>query len=164
MAAKTAERILAQFPSLSEDSRRVVFANIINPVVGIEVLALPRVEKKHLTAGEVGELLGISSNMVGRIANTHGLKTDEHGMYLLDKSRHSSKQVQAFVYNDAGVEAIRRHLDAGAELEHADFLKKVPLVLGEDHAGNFSETVYRDAAVKTHTPHEPAPEPQGALL
>ncbi|WP_313082610.1 BRO family protein [Pulveribacter sp.] len=111
MAAKTAERILVQFPSLSEDSRRVVFANIINPVVGIEVLALPRVEKKHHTAGEVGELLGISSNMVGRIANTHSLKTDEHGMYLLDKSRHSSKQVQTFVYNDAGVEAIRAHLE-----------------------------------------------------
>lgn len=31
-----------------------------------------------------------------------------------------------------------------AKLEHADFLKKVPLVLGEDHAGNFSETVYRE--------------------
>jgi len=31
-----------------------------------------------------------------------------------------------------------------AKLEHADFLKKVPLVLGEDYAGNFSETVYRE--------------------
>ena len=30
-----------------------------------------------------------------------------------------------------------------AKLEHADFLKKVPLVLGQDHAGKFSETVYR---------------------
>ncbi|MDH1475798.1 phage antirepressor KilAC domain-containing protein [Comamonas thiooxydans] len=30
-----------------------------------------------------------------------------------------------------------------AKLEHADFLKKVPLVLGREHAGKFSETVYR---------------------
>ena len=30
-----------------------------------------------------------------------------------------------------------------AKLEHADFLKKVPIVLGQDHAGKFSETVYR---------------------
>lgn len=148
MAAKTAERIVAQFPGLSEDSRRVVFANIINPVVGIEILALPAIEKKRKTAGEVGELLGISANMVGRIANLHGLKTDEYGGYQLDKSRHSSKQVQAFVYNDAGVEAIRRHLDAGAEPgeRSAEFSADLPA-----------------AAVKTHAP-EPAPAPQGALL
>ena len=30
-----------------------------------------------------------------------------------------------------------------ARLEHSDFLKKVPLMLTKDHAGNFSETVYR---------------------
>lgn len=112
LACKTAERIVAQFPNLSEDSRRVVFAKVINPVAGIEILALPRVEQKHHTAGEVGKMLGTSSNMVGRIANMHGLKTDEHGMYLLDKSRHSSKQVESFVYNDKGVEAIKLHLDA----------------------------------------------------
>lgn len=111
LATKTAERIVAQFPSLSEDSRRVVFAKVINPVAGIEILSLPPIEKKRKTAGEVGELLGISANMVGRIANQHQLKTDEYGGYQLDKSAHSAKQVQAFVYNDAGVEAIKRHID-----------------------------------------------------
>lgn len=107
MAAKTAERIVAQFPSLSEDSRRVVFAKVINPVAGVEVLALPRVEQKHYQAGEVGDMLGISSAMVGRIANQNGLKTEQHGYFRLDKSAHSAKQVETFVYNDKGVEAIR---------------------------------------------------------
>ncbi|MFT3720387.1 Bro-N domain-containing protein [Pseudorhodoferax sp.] len=112
LATKTAERIVAQFPSLNEQSRQVVFAKVINPVAGMEILALPHVEKKHHSATEVGELLGISANMVGRIANQHGLKTAEHGRYQLDKSRHSSKQVEAFVYNDAGIEAVKLHLDA----------------------------------------------------
>ena len=107
MAAKTAERIVAQFPSLSEDSRRVVFAKVINPVAGVEVLALPRVEQKHYQAGEVGDMLGISGAMVGRIANQNGLKTEEHVYFRLDKSAHSAKQVETFVYNDKGVEAIR---------------------------------------------------------
>lgn len=112
MAAKTAERIVAQFPSLSEQSRQVVFAKVINPVAGIEILALPRMEQKHLSAGEIGEKLGVSSAMVGRIANAHGLKTEEYGMYLLDKSKYSSKQVETFVYNDKGAEAIKFFLEA----------------------------------------------------
>lgn len=113
LATKTAERIAAQFPSLSEDSRRTLFAKVINPVAGTEILVLPRVEQKHYTAGEVGDMLGISANMVGRIANQHGLKTEENGQVRLDKSRHSVKQVESFVYNDAGVAAIRRHIDGG---------------------------------------------------
>lgn len=119
LATKTAERIVAQFPSLSEQSRQVVFAKVINPVAGTEILALPHVEQKHLSAKEVGERLGVSANMVGRIANQHGLKTEEYGMYVLDKSRSSTKQVQNFVYNAAGVEAIRQHLLPAAAMESA---------------------------------------------
>lgn len=111
LAVKSAERVLNQLPNLGERARQVVLAKIINPVAGTEVLALPHVAGEYHTAGEVGELLGISSNMVGRIANQHNLKTPEYGEYRLDKSMHSSKQVETFVYNDAGVEAIRAHLD-----------------------------------------------------
>lgn len=112
MAAKAAERISAQFPSLGEDSRRTLFANIINPVAGAEVISLPRIEQKHYSAGEVGEKLGISANMVGRIANQYDLKTVKHGQFRLDKSKHSNKQVESFAYNDAGVAAIAAHLNA----------------------------------------------------
>lgn len=112
LATKTAERLAAQFPSLSEDSRRTLFAKVINPVAGTEILVLPRVEQKHYTAGEVGAMLGISANMVGRIANQHGLKTEENGQVRLDKSAHSVKQVESFVYNERGIEAIRQHLAA----------------------------------------------------
>lgn len=121
LATKTAERITAQFPNLSENSRQVIFAKVINPVAGFEILALPRVEKKHRTAGEVGEILGITGTMVGRIANLHNLKTPEHGEYHLDKSRHSDKQVESWVYNDKGVEAVRQHMaSSGPRLAASD--------------------------------------------
>lgn len=61
----------------------------------------PPVEKTY-TATEIGKEVGISANMVGRIANKHNLKTDEFGIEVLDKSRYSNKQVPSFRYNEKG--------------------------------------------------------------
>lgn len=76
-------------------------------LAGHEVIALPQVEKTY-SATEVGSMYGISSQMVGRIANMNGLKTEEYGRYVLDKSRHSNKEVETFRYNQKGAEAIGR--------------------------------------------------------
>ncbi len=61
----------------------------------------PPVEKTY-TATEIANELGITANKVGRIANKHNLKTNEFGIEVLDKSRHSNKQVPSFRYNDRG--------------------------------------------------------------
>lgn len=61
---------------------------------GEAVLPLPEVKERTYSAAEVGAMLGgISANMVGRMANQNGLKTEEYGVEVLDKSKHSSKQV-----------------------------------------------------------------------
>ncbi|MDU6046606.1 MAG: hypothetical protein E6Y88_16845, partial [Proteus mirabilis] len=83
--------------------------------VGFEAVPLPALEQKYYTAGEVGEMLEVSANKIGRLANKHGLKTEEYGKYFLDKSAYSSKQVEAFRYNDNGVKALR-HAIHGAEV------------------------------------------------
>jgi hypothetical protein len=62
----------------------------------------PDIGGKHYTATEIGKELGISANKVGKIANTHGLKTEEYGIMALDKSPYSDKQVQSFRYNERG--------------------------------------------------------------
>lgn len=67
---------------------------------------LPEVEKTY-SAKEVGDMLGISANKVGRIANANGLKTPEYGRYVADKSKNSDKEVQSFRYNDNGVKALQ---------------------------------------------------------
>ena len=70
---------------------------------------LPKTEKTY-SASEVGNALGISANKVGKIANAYGLKTEEYGVFVMDKSRYSSKEVTSFRYNEKGKEKIREIL------------------------------------------------------
>ena len=63
--------------------------------------ALPRTEKTY-SASEVGNALGVSAVKVGKIANAYGLKTEEYGITVLDKSRYSAKEVTSFRYNEKG--------------------------------------------------------------
>lgn len=71
---------------------------------------LPQVEKTY-SASEVGNALGISAAKVGKIANAYGLKTDEYGITVMDKSRYSSKEVAAFRYNEHGKQKIKEILE-----------------------------------------------------
>lgn len=68
---------------------------------GKPVLPMPETEKTY-SAEDIAREAGTSANMVGRIANKHGLKTSEYGITVLDKSRYSNKQVPSFRYNEKG--------------------------------------------------------------
>ncbi|MGX5389455.1 ORF6N domain-containing protein [Bacillus thuringiensis] len=83
--------------SLSAEAKKSLVAHATRIVTGEMLLSLPEVRKTY-TAGEIGEELGVSANLIGRIANKHNLKTDEYGMEVLDKSRYSHKQVPTFRY------------------------------------------------------------------
>ena len=82
-----------------------------NTLADKEVFALPQVTEKTYTATEVGEMLGISANKVGKLAKGNNLKTEEYGKWFYDKSKYSGKQVESFRYNQAGVEAIKAKLN-----------------------------------------------------
>lgn len=62
------------------------------------------------SATEIGEMFNVSAQKVGRIANAYELKTDEYGEFYRDKSPYSSKEVDAFRYNDKAVERFRKLL------------------------------------------------------
>ncbi len=79
-------------------------------LAGRKVLPLPSTNEKYYSATEVGKMLGISANKVGRIANSHSLKIEANGKYFFDKSKHSNKEVQTFKYNQSGIEAIKKLL------------------------------------------------------
>ena len=70
---------------------------------------LPKTGRTY-SASEVGNALGISANKVGKIANAYGLKTEEYGVFVMDKSRYSSKEVTSFRYNEKGKDRIREIL------------------------------------------------------
>lgn len=79
-------------------------------MAGREALPLPEVQERTYTAEEVGRMLGVSGNKIGRIANEHRLKTPEYGVEVWDKSRYSAKQVPAWRYNEKGVARLREIL------------------------------------------------------
>ena len=74
--------------------------------------ALPRTEKTY-SASEVGNALGITAAKVGRLANAHGLKTEEYGITVMDKSRYSAKEVTSFRYNEKGKARIAEIIKEG---------------------------------------------------
>lgn len=70
---------------------------------------LPEVPKTY-SASEIAKAFGVTAAKVGRLANTHGLKTEEYGVFVMDKSPYSSKEVPNFRYNEKGKNAIGKLL------------------------------------------------------
>lgn len=76
-------------------------------------------------AGTLAELwtkefgVPVTANMLGRLANAHGLKTEEYGIEAMDKSPYSAKEIPSFRYNQKGVEKLKRlaaaHYNAGVK-------------------------------------------------
>lgn len=90
--------LLALSEKYTGDYHDVLVAHATKELTGQFLLPLPEAGKLTLSATEVGERLGVSSQKVGSIANKHNLKTEEYGKWFVDKSRYSDKQVETFRY------------------------------------------------------------------
>ena len=73
-------------------------------------IPLPESKERLYSATEVGNMLGVSSNRIGRLAKEHNLKTEEYGKWFFDKSRYSNKEVESFKYNDKAIGIFRELL------------------------------------------------------
>lgn len=96
-----------------KEYKQVLHSYASKIVTGEQILPLPTAERKTYSATEIGEILGITANMVGRLANAHGLKTEEYGKLFYDKSAHSNKQVETFRYYDNVIPVLEK-LSKGA--------------------------------------------------
>lgn len=62
---------------LSEESRAVIQHEVFKIVTGEQCLSmLPVITEKYYTATELGEMFGVSSKKIGRIAKSNGLKSN----------------------------------------------------------------------------------------
>jgi prophage antirepressor-like protein len=106
--------ILLEFTrlNLSPEANQALVACASELMTGVKALPLPEVEKTY-SAGEVGEMFGVSGNRIGRVANAKGLKTEKYGIFVLDKARGHNKQVQTFRYNQAAVDFFRGYFEEG---------------------------------------------------
>lgn len=91
---------MAAMAGITDTYKQILVSKAAETLSGEKLLPLPESDDKTYSAEEVGNLYGISANMIGRIANKHGLKQPEYGSLFHDKSRSSSKEVETWRYND----------------------------------------------------------------
>ena len=94
--------------TLSKNYRDILISKSVEVLAGEQLLPLPKVTQKTYSAKEVGEMLGVTAQRIGRIANLNNMKTDEFGEFYKDKSPYSSKEVDVFRYNDKAVEQFKK--------------------------------------------------------
>lgn len=105
---------LAQVDTLSSKYKEILVSKASQVLSGEELIPLPKTERKVYSAGEIGDMFGVSANKIGRIANQHKLKTDEFGEFRRSKSEHSTKEVDTWVYFDSVIPALEDILDQKA--------------------------------------------------
>lgn len=77
-------------------------------------MTIPFMRIHYYSAGQIGRQLGISANMVGRIANKMHLKADQPGQnkfgrWATNKSPNSPKEVAQWLYTDEGVYQVKTY-------------------------------------------------------
>ena len=101
-------RVLDEFgDKISPQARETLLLVGSEKFLGINTGYRPPVAQQTYSASEIGERLGISGNKVGRLTKAHNLKTEEYGIWVLDQSAHSSKQVTSFRYFDCVVPVLK---------------------------------------------------------
>lgn len=116
MKAKAEQaKMLLEFAklNLSAESKTLLANEAGMIITGKQILPLPKTEKTY-SAGEVGTMLGVSANKIGRMANALGMKTDEYGMTVLDTAQ-NGKQIPTFRYNQTGIDKLRDYLENGVK-------------------------------------------------
>lgn len=94
--------------------RNVLYSKAAEIAGGQPLLPLPKVERHTYTAQEIGDKLGISANMVGRLANKNGLKTPEYGLLVWDKAKRADKQVESWRYYESIIPVLQEYMKVGA--------------------------------------------------
>jgi hypothetical protein len=83
----------------SETCRQTIYAHAANIAIGSQVIQPPKSEHRTYTATEIANILGVTPNRIGIIANEHDMKHDEYGemFYAMDKV---GTPRQSFRYNE----------------------------------------------------------------
>lgn len=95
---------------LSKEAKETILVTTTENLLGLDLGYRPQVQKTY-SATQIGEMLRISAHKVGKLTNVHNLKTDEYGMWVLDKSAHSSKQLSSFRYFDSIIPVLQALLE-----------------------------------------------------
>lgn len=99
--------------TVSNSSKEQLLANAAKELTG--EMVIPDLKRKEYSAGDIGGLLGISANRVGRISTKLGLKADQpgqnkYGRWAASKAQHNASERPTWIYFEAGLKAIQEVL------------------------------------------------------
>lgn len=105
------------FMKLSERSsipefKRIMEAYGANSLAGKEIVSLPEAKEKTYSATDIGNMLGVSKNKIGVLANANGMKCDRYGKLFYDKSPYNGKEVETFRYYECAIDKFKELLDS----------------------------------------------------
>ena len=101
---------LSNVDTLSKEYKNILVAKAAEILAGEQILPLPKGQPKTYSATEIGKILGVSANKIGKLSNQYGLKNDEYGEWYRSKSQNSTKEVDTFIYNENAVSKFRELL------------------------------------------------------
>lgn len=101
MYVKLAEKVT------TDTYKQILYSKSAEVLSGEKLLPLPKVKAKTYTATQIGAEVGLTANQIGRMANKHGLKTEEYGEFVWDKSPYSAHQCETFVYYENVIDRIK---------------------------------------------------------
>ena len=108
----------AKARTMKEENKRLDALIKSGKAVGLSVYDMldlikerPQKHEKTYSASEVGVMLGVSANKIGRLATANDLKTEEYGDWFKETINDGSKEVSSFRYNEKGVEKLRELLN-----------------------------------------------------
>lgn len=87
---------------------QIADAYAVNLIAGKDIVPLPEAKERTYSATEIGKMLGVSANKIGRLAKEHGMKTPENGKLYHDKPRYSNKEVDTFRYYECAIDKFRK--------------------------------------------------------
>lgn len=103
---------LANVDTLSKTYKNVLVSKASEVLAGEQIIPLPAIEQmKAYSAGEIGEMFGVSANKIGRIANQNNLKVPEYGEYRRDKSQYSGHECDTWVYFESVIPEFKKQLE-----------------------------------------------------
>ena len=97
---------LSQMTTIKE-YKEIAFAKAGNVLAGKDLFNLPEATQKTYSSDEIGAILGVSANKIGRLANTYNLKTPQFGKWFYDKAQYSNKEVETFRYYENAISKFR---------------------------------------------------------
>lgn len=108
---KMAEALKSLIPLANNQTYKdILVAESAKVLTGKELLPPVEMKERTLTAKEIADILGITANKVGKIANKFNLKNENNGCWFHEKAKYCNKEVPNFRYYEKAIDEFKKYI------------------------------------------------------